>query len=260
MVRPKKHLGQHFLHDRSIAKRIADLASDGSALVLEVGPGTGVLTQFLLPRFGRQLKLVEIDGESVDYLRQHFPLEEGQLIHGDFLATPIERYGADEVIVVGNFPYNISSQIFFHILASRQLVSEVVCMIQLEVAQRIAAGPGSKTYGILSVLLQAWYDIRFAFEVGPGAFVPPPQVKSAVLKMRRNDKQLLGCDEKLFQLVVKQAFNQRRKTLRNALGSLVGRDVVHPLLEKRAEQLGVKEFVELTRWIEQMRTARELSS
>ncbi len=259
MVRPKKHLGQHFLHDRSIAGRIAALVSDDASLVLEVGPGTGVLTQFLLPRFGERLKLVEIDGESVDYLHQNFPLNKGQLIHGDFLAQPIEYYNADHVNVVGNFPYNISSQIFFHILASHHLVQEVVCMIQLEVAQRIAAAPGSKTYGILSVLLQAWYDISLAFEVGPGAFNPPPKVKSAVLKLNRNKVEQLNCNEKLFQSVVKQAFNQRRKTLRNALGGLFARENTHPLLEKRAEQLGVQDFVELTHWIAQMQMASAIN-
>lgn len=260
MVRPKKHLGQHFLHDRSIAGRIAALASDDASLVLEVGPGTGVLTQFLLPRFGERLKLVEIDGESVEYLNQHFALSKDQLIHGDFLAVPVERYGSDNVIVIGNFPYNISSQIFFHILASRHLVRDIVCMIQLEVAQRIAAPPGSKTYGILSVLLQAWYNISLEFEVGPGAFNPPPKVKSAVLRLTRNEVEHLDCNEKLFQTVVKQAFNQRRKTLRNALGSLISRETPHPLLEKRAEQLGVQDFVQLTSWIEQLQKTSDINS
>lgn len=251
MVRPKKHLGQHFLHDRKIAMRIATIAPDDAELIVEVGPGTGVLTQWLLPRYGNKLKLVEIDEESVAYLRQHFQLEEGQLHHGDFLAQPLERYTAGSMVIVGNFPYNISSQIFFHILAFHKLVSEVICMVQLEVAQRIAAPPGSKTYGILSVLLQAWYNIHIAFEVGPGAFVPPPKVKSAVMHLRRNNVESLGCDEQLFRKVVKQAFNQRRKTLRNALQGLVSREATHPLLEKRAEQLAIQDFVNLTQWIEQ---------
>ncbi|HMM11103.1 MAG TPA: 16S rRNA (adenine(1518)-N(6)/adenine(1519)-N(6))-dimethyltransferase RsmA [Bacteroidales bacterium] len=250
MVRPKKHLGQHFLHDRNIAGRIAMLVPDDAGLVLEIGPGTGVLTQFLLPRFGSRLRLIEIDGESVAYLKQHFDLAEGQLLHEDFLVHPLESFEAEHLVIAGNFPYNISSQIFFRILASHRMVSEVVCMIQLEVAQRIAAPPGSRTYGILSVLLQAWFDIRLIFEVGPGAFVPPPKVKSAVVHLQRNAVQQLGCDELLFYKVVKQAFNQRRKTLRNALSGLVARELEHPLLEKRAEQLAVDDFVRLTSWIE----------
>lgn len=260
MVRPKKHLGQHFLHDRHIAERIAAVASDEAEMVLEVGPGTGVLTQFLLPRFGSRLKLVEIDGESVEYLRQHFALEEGQLLHGDFLSVSLESFCSGKMSVVGNFPYNISSQIFFHILESHKFVSEVVCMIQLEVAQRIAASAGSRTYGILSVLMQAFYDIRLIFEVGPGAFIPPPKVKSAVVHMRRNKVEHLGCDEQLFRKVVKQAFNQRRKTLRNALGGMLSRDAVYPLMDKRAEQLKVEDFVMLTSYIEEEQKSGRINS
>jgi 16S rRNA (adenine1518-N6/adenine1519-N6)-dimethyltransferase len=260
MVRPKKHLGQHFLHDRNIAERIASLVPNTSAMVLEVGPGTGVLTQFLLPRFGSRLRLVEIDEESVAYLKQHFVLKEGQLLNGDFLCVSLEDFSTDNMVVVGNFPYNISSQIFFHILASHQQVSEVVCMIQLEVAQRIAASHGSRTYGILSVLMQAWYDIRIMFEVGPGAFVPPPKVRSAVVHMQRKGVEHLGCDKNLFHKVVKQAFNQRRKTLRNALGGMVNRDAVYPMMDKRAEQLTVQDFVMLTWWIEQEQKNGKISS
>ncbi|MBK9291515.1 MAG: ribosomal RNA small subunit methyltransferase A [Bacteroidetes bacterium] len=254
MVRPKKHLGQHFLHDRSIAERIAALVPDEAGCVLEIGPGTGVLTRHLLPRFGQKLHLVEIDGESVAYLREHFELSATQLLHQDFLKLDLRQFQSEKMVIAGNFPYNISSQIFFHILDAYEQVEEVVCMIQLEVAQRIAAPAGSRTYGILSVLLQAWYDIGLKFEVGPGAFIPPPKVRSAVVHLKRNHSKNLGCDEDSFRRLVKQAFNQRRKTLRNALGGLVPREASHPLLEKRAEQLEVQDFAELTAWADSLRT------
>ena len=215
-VRAKKSLGQHFLTDQSIATRIVD-ALQGSD-VLEVGPGMGVLTQYLL---GKNLKVVEIDKESVAYLEKHYPSLGNGLIEGDFLKMNLSGLFPGQFSIIGNFPYNISSQIFFKILEFRDLVPEVVCMIQKEVAERIAEKPGTKIYGILSVFLQAWYDIEFLFTVGPRAFNPPPKVHSAVIRLTRNSRTSLGCDEKLFRSVVKTAFGQRRKTLRNSLKPLV---------------------------------------
>ena len=217
--------------------------------VLEVGPGMGVLTQYLLEREDIDLKMIELDGESVQYLMSHFPGMAGRLFEADFLKMDLHRLFPGDYRVIGNFPYNISSQIFFKILADKDRIPEVVCMIQKEVADRIAEGPGSKTYGILSVLLQAWYDIEYLFTVGPGAFAPPPKVKSAVIRLRRNSRQSLGCDEELFKRVVKTAFNQRRKTLRNALRPMIteGMDTSDPVWDLRAERLGVEEFAALTR-------------
>lgn len=255
-VRAKKALGQHFLTDQSIAKGIVDALTPGGVRdVLEVGPGMGVLTRYLLEREDINPVMIEIDGESVNYLLSHFPGIEGRLIEADYLKLDTGRLFGDRYRVIGNFPYNISSQIFFKILEDRERIPEVVCMIQKEVADRIAEGPGSKTYGILSVLLQAWYDIDYVMSVGPGAFAPPPKVKSAVIRLRRNDRQTLGCDEKLFKTVVKTSFNQRRKTLRNALKPLVGTVVdsdkaqaifSNPVFDLRAERLGVEDFVTLT--------------
>ena len=256
-VRAKKALGQHFLTDQGIARAIVDAleipaAPDGKALpVLEVGPGMGVLTQYLLQREDIDLKLVEIDGESVEYLRAHFPGMQGRLLQEDFLKMRLERHFPDAFAIIGNFPYNISSQIFFKILDFREQIPQVVCMIQKEVAERIAEKPGSKTYGILSVLLQAWYDIEYLFTVEPGAFAPPPKVRSAVIRLRRNGRTALGCDEKLFKTVVKTAFNQRRKTLRNALKPILKDASALPedisaMLDLRAERLGVEDFVRLT--------------
>ena len=251
-VRAKKALGQHFLTDQGIARSIVDaLGAEGVRDVLEVGPGMGVLTQYLLERPDIDLKMVELDGESVAYLMRHFPGMEGKLLEADYLKLNIRKIFTGPYRVIGNFPYNISSQIFFKILEDKDLVPEVVCMIQKEVADRIAEPPGSKTYGILSVLLQAWYDIEYVLSVGPGAFNPPPKVKSAVIRLRRNSRTELGCDEKLFKQVVKTAFNQRRKTLRNALKPLLkeGADTTDPIFELRAEKLGVEDFVRLTRMI-----------
>lgn len=242
-VRAKKHLGQHFLTDLSIAERIVRALSGGRAL--EVGPGMGVLTQFLLAREDISLTAVEVDGESVDYLREHFPSL--AVIEEDFLHMPlIERTN-----IIGNFPYNISSQIFFRVLEFRDLVPEVVGMVQREVGVRLAAGPGGRDYGILSVLLQAWYDIEYLFTVNEGVFSPPPKVKSAVIRLRRNGVRELGCDEKLFIQVVKAAFGQRRKMLRNAIGAAFPslRNEEHRFFTMRAEQLSVANFVELTQWI-----------
>lgn len=252
-VRAKKALGQHFLTDQSVARRIVDTLSVDASIpdVLEVGPGMGVLSQYLLGREDIRLKLVEIDGESVVYLRNHFPDIVGKLLQADYLKLDMRKVFSGNYRVIGNFPYNISSQIFFKILDDKDLVPEVVCMIQKEVAERIAEAPGSKTYGILSVLLQAWYDIEYVFTVGPGAFCPPPKVQSAVIRLRRNSRTELGCDEKLFKQVVKTAFNQRRKTLRNALKPLLkeGVDTSDPVFDLRAEKLGVEDFVRLCKLI-----------
>ena len=251
-VRAKKALGQHFLTDQGIARSIVDALSEGGVRdVLEVGPGMGVLTQYLLGRPDIDLKMVELDGESVAYLMRHFSGMEGKLLEADYLKLNMQKIFPGRYRVIGNFPYNISSQIFFKILEDKDLVPEVVCMIQKEVADRIAEPPGSKTYGILSVLLQAWYDIEYVLSVGPGAFNPPPKVKSAVIRLRRNSRTELGCDENLFRQVVKTAFNQRRKTLRNALKPILkeGADTTDPVFELRAEKLGVEDFVRLTRMI-----------
>lgn len=250
-VRAKKALGQHFLTDQSIARGIVDaLTGDGIRDVLEIGPGMGVLTQYLLDRDDIDLKMVELDGESVDYLLTHFKNLPGRIYQADYLRLDIHRIFPGQYRVIGNFPYNISSQIFFKILDDKDRIPEVVCMIQKEVADRIAEAPGSKTYGILSVLLQAWFDIDYIMSVGPGAFAPPPKVKSAVIRLRRNDRTELGVDEALFKSVVKMAFNQRRKTLRNALKPMIaekGIDASDEVFDLRAERLGVEDFIELTR-------------
>lgn len=283
-VRAKKALGQHFLTDQSVAKRIVG-ALKGSAAevcgaaeangkgiasgvagektdsaggrdkVLEIGPGMGVLSQYLLEREDIDLVMIEIDGESVDYLVSHFDKAEGRIIQGDYLKLDVGKLFDGPYRVIGNFPYNISSQIFFKILEDKDRVPEVVCMIQKEVAERIAEKPGSKTYGILSVLLQAWYDIEYVLTVGPGAFVPPPKVHSAVIRLTRNSRTSLGCDEKLFKTVVKAAFNQRRKTLRNALKPLIpeGLDTSDAIFDLRAERLSVEDFVSLTLQIQGQR-------
>lgn len=248
-VRPKKALGQHFLTDQGIAQAIvAALQSRGP--VLEVGPGTGVLTQYLLREPQIRLKVVEIDSESVRYLLEHFPKLAPVLYEADFLKMDLSKLFPESFALIGNFPYNISSQIFFKVLEARTQIPEVVCMIQKEVAERLAAPPGSKTYGILSVLLQAWYDIEYLFTVGEGSFVPPPKVKSAVIRLTRNSRQTLDCDEDLFKRVVKATFNQRRKTIRNSLKPIIAAlpempDFI-PYLDARPEQLSVGEFVELT--------------
>ncbi len=249
-VRAKKALGQHFLTDQGVARSIVAALSADSPVrnVLEIGPGMGVLTQYLIRREDLDLKLIEIDAESVAYLLTHLPGMEGRLMEGDYLRLDMSRIFPGPYRVIGNFPYNISSQIFFKILEDKDRVPEVVCMIQKEVADRIAEKPGSKVYGILSVLLQAWYDIEYVMSVGSGAFAPPPKVQSAVIRLRRNARTSLGCDERLFKQVVKTAFNQRRKTLRNALKPLLpeGADTSDPIFDLRAERLGVEDFVRLT--------------
>ncbi len=249
LVKPKKALGQHFLKDLQIAERIADTLSDYKQLpVLEIGPGMGVLTQFLLEK-GHDLTVVELDMESVDYLEQNFPALEGKILAEDFLRLDLGKLFPDRFCVIGNYPYNISSQIFFKVLDYKEHIPCCSGMIQKEVAERLAAGPGSKTYGILSVLLQAWYEVEYLFTVSEKVFDPPPKVKSAVIRMVRNDRKSLGCDEKLFKTVVKTSFNQRRKTLRNSMKPLLGKDCpdyLLPIFDKRPEQLSVEQFVELT--------------
>lgn len=248
LVRPKKALGQHFLVDLNIARNIVNALGTDHDVVIEVGAGMGVLTQYLIEDQLDKLQVVEIDTESVEFLKNKFPMLEGHLIHGDFLKYDIN---GENAAVIGNFPYNISSQIFFQILKYRNNVSECVGMIQKEVAERIAAGPGSKTYGILSVLLQAWYDIEYLFTVHENVFNPPPKVKSAVIRLKRNNVKELGCDEKMFVTVVKQAFNQRRKTLRNSLRSMIPAVIIdNEIFNKRPEQLSVAEFVDLVKQLE----------
>lgn len=282
LVRPKKALGQHFLTDLSVAQKIADALvvetetvsgatpeagavpsdnTDAAMPVLEIGPGMGVLSQYLLEREDIDLKMIEIDRESVDYLLTHFPKASGRVIEGDFLKMNLSYFFPGTFAVIGNFPYNISSQIFFRIIDHKDSIPQVVCMIQKEVAERIAEQPGSKTYGILSVLLQAWYDIEYLFTVGEGAFNPPPKVKSAVIRLRRNSRTELGCDEKLFKTIVKTGFNQRRKTLRNSLKPLIADKAAreawtpeqstdflsNPVFELRPERLSVEDFIALTK-------------
>ena len=257
-VRPKKSLGQHFLHDLNLAQRIVDalLPTAGSDKVLEIGPGMGVLTQFLIKK-EIDLKVIELDRESVAYLKKNFQGLTEKIIEADFLGYPMANIFSGAFNIIGNFPYNISSQIFFRVLEHRDQVLQVVCMLQKEVAERIAAPPGSKTYGILSVLLQSFYDIELLFKVSPGVFKPPPKVMSAVIRLQRNEVTSLPCDEKLFVQVVKQAFNTRRKTLRNALKNLnlTAEIATLPLLDKRAEQLSAADFQNLTSLIGQSRGA-----
>lgn len=252
-VKPKKFLGQHFLKDMDIARRIADTLAEYKGMpVLEIGPGTGVLTQFLLAG-GHDLTVVEIDRESVAYLRSHFPLLEGRILEEDFLKLHLEKLFPEQFCVIGNYPYNISSQIFFKVLDYKDHIPCCSGMIQKEVAERMASKPGNKSYGILSVLMQAWYDIEYLFTVSERVFDPPPKVKSAVIRMKRNTVTDLGCNEMLFKQIVKTGFNQRRKTLRNSLKPLIGKDcplMENSIFDKRPEQLSVEQFIALTRDIE----------
>ena len=252
-VRAKKNLGQHFLKDKNIAQKIVEsLQSENLDKVLEIGPGMGILTQFLLQNKTYETSVVEIDRESVEYLRQHFPELNDRIISDDFLKLNLHNYYTEPFAIIGNFPYNISSQIFFKVLEYRNQIPEVVGMLQKEVAERLAAPPGSKTYGILSVFLQAYYTIEYLFTVDQEHFNPPPKVKGGVIRLTRNQTAHLDCDEKLFKGVVKMAFNQRRKTMRNSLGSMILNDELkaNPIFNKRPEQLGVAEFVTLVRLIE----------
>lgn len=249
-VRPKKRLGQHFLTDMSVAQRIAAaLKVTGCRRTLEIGPGTGVLTQYLLAREDVELCAVEVDNESVEYLKVEFP--NLNLIEADFLEMNFDGEFFEKFNVVGNFPYNISSQIFFRILDNRDRVPEVVCMLQREVAVRLAAGPGGRDYGILSVLLQTYYDIEYLFTVSEGVFNPPPKVKSGVIRLVRNSRNHLPCDESLFFKVVKATFNQRRKTIRNSLkGAFPQLSAEHSYFSLRPEVLSCEQFIELTQWLE----------
>ena len=250
VVRPKKNLGQHFLTDQNIARKIVDSLGTEIPDVLEIGPGTGVLTQYLLQRNEINLHVIEIDRESVAYLKQHFP-QLNNIYEEDFLKAGIESRFSEKFNIIGNFPYNISSQIFFRILAVRNRVPEVVGMVQQEVAERIASKHGTKSYGILSVLLQAFYNIEYLFTVSEHVFLPPPKVKSAVIRLKRNSIESLPCDEKLFTSVVKAAFNQRRKMLRNSLRNIC-EEVPEKFAEKRPEQLSVSDFIEITQLIENL--------
>ncbi|HMR56508.1 MAG TPA: 16S rRNA (adenine(1518)-N(6)/adenine(1519)-N(6))-dimethyltransferase RsmA [Cyclobacteriaceae bacterium] len=258
-VRPKKFLGQHFLKDRGVAQRIVEALQlpETNQQVVEIGPGTGVLTQFMVTNPKVDLQLIEIDRESVAYLKENYPSLVNKITEGDFLQLDLKEKYQAPLFIIGNFPYNISSQIFFKILEHRNQVTQVVCMLQKEVADRIAEKPGSKTYGILSVLLQAYYDVTYLFKVPPGVFFPPPKVMSAVIRLTRNNCTQLGCNEELFKVVVKQAFQNRRKTLRNALKilNLPASLMAHPLMDKRAEQLNVEQFVFLTLQLEKHREA-----
>ena len=263
-VSPKKQLGQHFLTDQEVAQKIANTVDACPGLpILEVGPGMGVLTQYLLPK-GRPVKVVEIDTESVAYLKEHMPQLGEDILEDDFLRMSLDRiFGGEPFVLTGNYPYNISSQIFFRMLEYRDLIPCCTGMIQREVALRMAAAPGSRTYGILSVLLQAWYDIEYLFTVDEHVFCPPPKVKSAVIRLTRNSVTSLPCQEALFRRVVKTTFNQRRKTLRNNIRPLLtqidteqtGKGIqpkdhtewlAQPLFQKRPEQLSVQDFIQLT--------------
>ena len=257
-VRPKKNLGQHFLTDLNIAKAIADTVDACPEIpVLEVGPGMGVMTQYLVEK-PRPFKVVEIDRESVAYLQEHFPRLYNNIIGGDFLRMDLrEVFDGQQFVLTGNYPYDISSQIFFKMLDNKDLIPCCTGMIQHEVALRMASQPGNKQYGILSVLIQAWYNVEYLFTVEPGVFNPPPKVQSAVIRMTRNEVTDLGCDEQLFRRVVKTVFNQRRKMLRVSLRQILSDSQLSTLnsqlstfLTRRPEQLSIPEFVELTNKVE----------
>lgn len=252
-VKPKKSLGQHFLVNLETAARIAcTLDAYRGTPVLEIGPGMGVLTRYLMEKYD-QLKVVELDRDSVRFLHQHFPSLDGDIIEGDFLKLPLDTLFGSSFCLIGNYPYNISSQILFKVLENKDLIPCCAGMFQKEVAERVASKPGKKAYGILSVLLQAYYDIEYLFSVDEKQFDPPPQVQSAVIRLARNNVKTLGCNERLFKQVVKTGFNQRRKTLRNSLKVLIGKDCPfhdRAVFDKRPEQLSVEDFVELTNLIE----------
>ncbi|MDB4900962.1 MAG: rRNA ((1518)-N(6)/adenine(1519)-N(6))-dimethyltransferase [Mucilaginibacter sp.] len=250
LVRAKKHLGQHFLTDKNIAAKIVESLQHGKNYrqVLEVGPGMGILSDILLQKSEYEVFLIDIDTESYLYLQKKYPQLGSRLINADFLEMDFAAFFNGPIGIIGNFPYNISSQILFKVLDNRQQVIEVVGMFQKEVAERCTAKPGSKEYGILSVFLQAYYKVEYLFTVKAGVFNPPPKVLSAVIRLTRNGVSNLDCDEKLFWQVVKAGFNQRRKTLRNALSSLINKEKMtdEPLLDLRAERLSVDDFVKLT--------------
>ena len=248
MVRPKKHLGQHFLRDDNIARKIVGYLPPETSNVLEIGPGTGILTKYLIPSVAYNYLAIEVDKESIEYLKNHFPLHSEKFILADFLKVDLEKLIQDKVSIIGNFPYNISSQILFKILENRNKVTDVIGMFQKEVGERISSSSGSKKYGILSVLVQAYFQIDYLFTVNENVFYPPPKVKSAVIMLKRNQIKALDCNEKLFFEIVKTGFNQRRKTLRNSLRkySFPESGKIIDLLKKRAEQLDVGDFVYLT--------------
>ncbi|HWZ16487.1 MAG TPA: 16S rRNA (adenine(1518)-N(6)/adenine(1519)-N(6))-dimethyltransferase RsmA [Mucilaginibacter sp.] len=256
LVRAKKHLGQHFLTDKNIAAKIVDsLRPERYKQILEVGPGMGILSDFLLQKPEYEVYMIDIDTESYQYLQKKYPQLGGRLINADFLDMDFAAYFTGPLGIIGNFPYNISSQILFKVLDNRQQVVEVVGMFQKEVAERCSAKPGSKEYGILSVFLQAYYKVEYLFTVKAGVFNPPPKVLSAVIRLTRNETGELNCDEKLFWQVVKAGFNQRRKTLRNALSSLINKEKMtdDKMLDLRAERLSVDDFVQLTNEITRTR-------
>jgi 16S rRNA (adenine1518-N6/adenine1519-N6)-dimethyltransferase len=247
LVKPKKNLGQHFLRNEDIARQIAESIVSGPKNVLEIGPGMGVLTKYLIEQGYENFNVVEIDRESVEYLQQHYPALREHIWPKDFLALDLADLFEQNLTIIGNFPYNISSQILFKVLDYKELVNEVVGMFQKEVAERVAAKPGNRQYGILSVLLQAFYDIEYLFTVDEHQFFPPPKVKSAVIRLTRNPDKQLHCAESLFKQVVKSAFNQRRKTLRNSLNQFEFSDEYRqdPIFTKRPEQLSVQEFEQI---------------
>lgn len=248
---PKKSLGQHFLKDPNIARKIVScIQSEDVKTVLEIGPGMGILTKFLLESQSFNTYVVEIDQHSIDYLSETYPQIKERMIFGNFLNLNLSELFTEPFIIIGNLPYNIGSQIFFKVLENKNLIRQVVCMVQKEVAERIAAGPNNKTYGILSVLLQAYYDIEYLFTVHEHVFYPPPKVKSAVIRLKRNRTHELECNEKMFFTVVKTTFNQRRKTIHNSLKSIIKEHSENEIFRKRPEQLSVAEFVTLTNLIQ----------
>lgn len=249
MVRAKKHLGQHFLTDLDIAQRIVNSLSSDCNRVMEIGPGTGVLTQYLVQRPEIDLNLIELDTESVEYLTAHYPELNGRIFFKDFLKLDLTEIFQEPFSLIGNFPYNISGPIFFKVFEYRNQIPEVVGMLQKEVAERLAAGPGTKVYGVLSVLLQAFYKIDYLFTVGAHVFNPPPKVQSGVIRLTRNEVDALPCDEALFVRVVKAIFNQRRKAIRNSLKAIpFNKEAIadHEYLTRRPEQMSVNDFIELT--------------
>lgn len=253
-IKPKKFLGQHFLTDLSVAQRIANTVDAYPDIpILEVGPGMGVLTQYIIPK-QRPFKVVEIDFDSVPYLHEHFPELGDNIIEGDFLKMDLQEvFDGKPFVLTGNYPYNISSQIFFKMVENRNLIPCCTGMIQKEVAERMAASPGGKTYGVLSVLIQAWYDVEYLFTVHENVFNPPPKVKSAVIRLIRNNKQTLGCDEQLFRRIVKTVFTMRRKMMRNGMKQILGKDspmLADPMFTKRPEELSVQDYVNLTNRVE----------
>lgn len=256
-VKAKKHLGQHFLIDQNVSKKIAAQFGNhfGCKKILEIGPGTGALTKFLLEKPENDLWLIEVDSESITYLNEHYPTLQNKIIHRDFLKIKLEDFmGNEPFAVIGNFPYNISSQILFKCLEYKNQIPEIMGMFQKEVAERIAEKPGSKSYGIISVLLQTYYDISYCFTVDEHVFNPPPKVKSGVIRLTRNKRDSLPCDEKLYVQIVKTCFNQRRKMIRNSVKQFIsGKEFEHRFLTERPEQLSVEDFIELTQAIEKFK-------